>query len=158
MGNLIGNLTGFEGRISRQAWWIGVIVLIVVAIVLNFIVGAIMGGGGIMTLAQALDPAVLQRAAWQNLIISAIITYPYLALSFKRRHDRNNNGYDAAALIILSLLWSLVTALGIVTPVGTVGMVVGLIFLVLGIYVLVQLGFLKGTAGPNQYGPDPLGG
>jgi uncharacterized membrane protein YhaH (DUF805 family) len=28
----------------------------------------------------------------------------------------------------------------------------------LGLWILVQAGFLKGTAGPNQYGPDPLGG
>jgi len=27
-----------------------------------------------------------------------------------------------------------------------------------GLWLLIELGFLKGTAGPNQYGPDPLGG
>jgi uncharacterized membrane protein YhaH (DUF805 family) len=36
--------------------------------------------------------------------------------------------------------------------------VLGLVMLVYSIYMLVVLGFLKGTAGPNQYGPDPLGG
>ena len=25
----------------------------------------------------------------------------------------------------------------------------------LGLWVLIELGFMKGTAGPNQYGPDP---
>jgi uncharacterized membrane protein YhaH (DUF805 family) len=29
---------------------------------------------------------------------------------------------------------------------------------VFAIYLLVVLGFLRGTVGPNQYGPDPLGG
>ena len=28
---------------------------------------------------------------------------------------------------------------------------------VFGIYMLVQLGFLKGTPGANSYGADPLG-
>ena len=37
-------------------------------------------------------------------------------------------------------------------------LVVGIVFLVYAIYMLVQLGFLKGTPGPNSYGPDPLGG
>jgi uncharacterized membrane protein YhaH (DUF805 family) len=27
-----------------------------------------------------------------------------------------------------------------------------------GLYLLVVLGFLRGTAGPNQFGPDPVGG
>lgn len=34
----------------------------------------------------------------------------------------------------------------------------GIILLVYAIYLLVVLGFLKGTAGPNNYGPDPLQG
>ena len=28
---------------------------------------------------------------------------------------------------------------------------------IFGIYLLVQLGFLKGTQGANSYGADPLG-
>jgi uncharacterized membrane protein YhaH (DUF805 family) len=29
-------------------------------------------------------------------------------------------------------------------------------FTVLGVALLVELGFRRGTIGPNQYGPDPL--
>ncbi len=29
-------------------------------------------------------------------------------------------------------------------------------FTVLGLVLLVELGFRRGTVGPNQYGPDPL--
>ena len=76
----------------------------------------------------------------------------------KRRHDRNNNGYDAIGLIVFSLLWSLVQALGMVGSTNPIYMIVSIIFLIYAIYMLVQLGFLKGTAGPNNYGPDPLGG
>jgi uncharacterized membrane protein YhaH (DUF805 family) len=36
-------------------------------------------------------------------------------------------------------------ALAILTP-----------FAVLGLALLVELGFRRGTVGPNQYGPDPL--
>ena len=36
--------------------------------------------------------------------------------------------------------------------------ILGLIAGVLGIYLLVVMGFLRGTPGPNAYGPDPLGG
>jgi uncharacterized membrane protein YhaH (DUF805 family) len=34
--------------------------------------------------------------------------------------------------------------------------VLGLASLVISIWGLVELGFLRGTVGPNQYGPDPL--
>jgi uncharacterized membrane protein YhaH (DUF805 family) len=161
MNSLIGNFVGFDGRINRQKWWIGVVVLIVVAIVLNFILGAIMGGS-MLTLEQLTDPAVMQslaqKAGWQSLIIGLITAYPYIALSVNRRHDRNNKGYDAIGLIVFSLLWSLVQALGVVSAIGTGGMIISVIFLIYAIYILVQVGFLKGTAGPNTYGPDPLGG
>jgi uncharacterized membrane protein YhaH (DUF805 family) len=161
MNNLVGNFTGMDGRINRQAWWIGVIVLIIVAIILNFILGAIMGGG-MPSLEQLMDPAVMmayaQKQGWISLIIGLITAYPYIALSVKRRHDRNNSGYDAIGLIVFSLLWSLIQALGLFTATGGIGMVVSIIFLIYAIYMLVQLGFLKGTAGPNNYGPDPLGG
>jgi uncharacterized membrane protein YhaH (DUF805 family) len=161
MNNLVGNFTSMDGRIGRQAWWIGVIVLIVVAIVLNFILGAVMGGG-MPSLDQLADPNVMlayaQKQGWISLIIGLITAYPYICLSVKRRHDRNNNGYDAMGLIAFSLVWSLIQALGVVSAANGIGMVISIVFLIYAIYMLVQLGFLKGTAGPNNYGPDPLGG
>jgi uncharacterized membrane protein YhaH (DUF805 family) len=161
MNNLVGNFTSMDGRINRQAWWIGVVVLIIVAIVLNFILGAIMGGG-MPSLDQLTDPSAMmafaQKQGWISLIIGLITAYPYICLSVKRRHDRNNNGYDAIGLIVFSLLWSLVQALGMVNSTNPIYMIVSIIFLIYAIYMLVQLGFLKGTAGPNNYGPDPLGG
>ncbi|MNU10754.1 hypothetical protein D3C72_2580940 [compost metagenome] len=47
---------------------------------------------------------------------------------------------------------------GIVMPTPDMWMsVLYLLLGIFGIYMLVQLGFLKGTPGPNSYGPDPLG-
>jgi len=36
------------------------------------------------------------------------------------------------------------------------GFVLGLASFVISIWALVEIGFLRGTVGPNQYGPDPL--
>jgi uncharacterized membrane protein YhaH (DUF805 family) len=161
MGNLVANFTGMDGRINRQSWWIGVVVLIVVAIVLNLIIGAIFGGA-MPSLEQLMDPAFMaayaQKQGWIGLIIGLITAYPYIAISVKRRHDRDNNGYDAIGLIVFSLLWSLIQALGVMTASAGIGMVISIVFLIYAVYMLVQLGFLKGTAGPNAYGPDPLQG
>jgi uncharacterized membrane protein YhaH (DUF805 family) len=41
-------------------------------------------------------------------------------------------------------------------PTG-IGWVINLLSFVIGIWALVDLGILKGTAGPNRHGPDPLG-
>jgi uncharacterized membrane protein YhaH (DUF805 family) len=35
--------------------------------------------------------------------------------------------------------------------------IIGFATLVIAIWFLIELGFLRGTQGPNQYGPDPLG-
>jgi uncharacterized membrane protein YhaH (DUF805 family) len=37
-----------------------------------------------------------------------------------------------------------------------VRLILVLVCLSIGIWFFVELGFLRGTAGPNRYGPDPL--
>jgi uncharacterized membrane protein YhaH (DUF805 family) len=39
---------------------------------------------------------------------------------------------------------------------GAIGIVLLLASAALTIWALVEFGFLRGTAGPNHYGPDPL--
>lgn len=52
-----------------------------------------------------------------------------LALSVKRWHDRDKSGW-----------WILI----------------GFVPLIGGLWALIETGFLEGTKGENQYGPDPL--
>jgi uncharacterized membrane protein YhaH (DUF805 family) len=163
MNNMLSNFMGFDGRINRQKWWISIIILAVVGFILSWILGMVFGTGVVMNAAAlATDPAALasyiQKAAWVGVITSIILAYPYLAISIKRRHDRNNNGYDVMGLIALGIIFNLLTALGVVTSVGGIGQIIGVILGIYAIYALVVLGFLKGTPGANQYGPDPLGG
>ncbi len=54
-----------------------------------------------------------------------------LAISVKRWHDRDKSGW-----------WILI---GFVPIIG-------------GLWALIETGFLEGTKGDNQYGPDPLAG
>ena len=65
-----------------------------------------------------------------GLIYSIAAIYPSIALYAKRWHDRNKSAW-----------WILI----------------GLVPIIGGIWALVENGFLKGTDGPNSYGPDPLG-
>jgi uncharacterized membrane protein YhaH (DUF805 family) len=62
-------------------------------------------------------------------LIVLVMIWPGLAISIKRWHDRDKSGW-----------WILI----------------GLIPLVGPIWALIETGFLPGTEGTNQYGPDPL--
>jgi uncharacterized membrane protein YhaH (DUF805 family) len=64
------------------------------------------------------------------MIVSLVVIWPGLAINIKRWHDRDKSGW-----------WILISLIPFVGP----------------IWALVEVGFLPGTPGPNQYGPDPLG-
>ena len=156
MDNIKALLTTTDGRIGRQQWWIGIVVLIVISIVASIVLSILSFGNGTVM-------------AWFGVLINLALIWPSYCVGIKRRHDRDNNGTDLKILIAGSVLLNLLTATGIgssMTDMGGVMMPVpsiwlgalNLIFAIFAIYMLVQLGFLKGTAGPNNYGPDPLDG
>ena len=62
-------------------------------------------------------------------IVSLIMIYPTIMLYAKRWHDRNKSGW-----------WTLIS---LVPVIG-------------GLWMLIECGFLRGTEGPNRFGPDPL--
>ncbi len=65
-----------------------------------------------------------------QIIYLIFMSWPSVAVQAKRWHDRNK-----------SALWVLLFFVPIVGP----------------IWSLVESGFLPGTPGPNEFGPDPLG-
>jgi uncharacterized membrane protein YhaH (DUF805 family) len=180
MDNIVALYTTTDGRISRKSWWLGLIGIIVVNIIISLLIFPIVGLGGPSPQAvmdASADPAALsalingamQTSGWASLILFLIFAFPMYALHIKRRHDRDNNGLDAIIFIALTAVLLLSQALGLAYTMGDMGgvtvpvptmlySVLGVILFVYGIYMLVVLGFLKGTPGPNQYGPDPLGG
>lgn len=177
MNNLVKNYIGFEGRLNRQPFWISGIILAVISVILSFLILPILGlsvmpnisaGTTAADVAAAL-PDAMRRSGWVSLVMFLIFLYPSASICIKRRHDRNNSGLDVWIYFALAAINFLINALGIGASTATVGdvtlptpgpiaMVLGLIIGIYAIYLLVVLGFLKGTAGPNNYGPDPLQG
>jgi uncharacterized membrane protein YhaH (DUF805 family) len=177
MNNLLQNFMGFEGRLNRQPFWISGVILAVIGIVISFLILPIVGlsmmpnisaGTSAADVAATL-PDMMRRSGWISLVMFLIFLYPAAALCIKRRHDRNNSGLDVWIYFALGAINLLVNALGIGMSTMTVGdvtlptpgpisIVLGAIVGIYAIYLLVVLGFLKGTAGPNSYGPDPLQG
>jgi uncharacterized membrane protein YhaH (DUF805 family) len=187
MDNIVGLFTSTEGRISRKSWWLGTVILIIANIIIGFLILPLAGVSMMPNMAALVTPdgnvdptAIAQmatdaarRASWASLIIFVIFAYPIYALSIKRRHDKDNNGMDVIIYLAITAVLLLIQALGIgmdtmTVPLGeqTISVPVPAMWLslltfavgIFAIYLLVVLGFLKGTPGPNQYGPDPLGG
>jgi uncharacterized membrane protein YhaH (DUF805 family) len=171
---MLQNFLGFDGRIGRQSWWIGTIILVIVSIVLYFLLSAVMGTSfaDMMDPAKMNDPAFLESYmrsnAMQQLISLVILGYPVVALMGKRLNDRDRPSWMkwlfiapsvlAALLGLLGLDYSMADAGGgIMMPLPTtLGWLSSAFLIVVGIWALIELGFLRGTDGQNQYGPDPI--
>ena len=125
--------TSFEGRISRQPFWLSVLVLFIAQWVIMIVAGIVFGFSMMGGMDPTLDPEAAAAAAMSGMtpiiIISLLFLYPALAIYTKRWHDRGKSGW-----------WTLIL---LVPFIGF-------------IWFLVECGFLRGTEGPNQYGNDPL--
>jgi uncharacterized membrane protein YhaH (DUF805 family) len=75
------------------------------------------------------------------------------AVGVKRLHDRDKSGWW---ILLFYLAPSVLGSIANTSEQPLVGFVLGVGSFVISIWALVELGFLRGTVGPNRYGPDPL--
>jgi uncharacterized membrane protein YhaH (DUF805 family) len=133
-------LNSFHGRIGRQSFWIAMVALTVAELFAHAFAEAIQGDR-------------------LSAIVDLAFTYPEFAIAVKRGHDRN---MPLWLLIVFFSAGAVLDLLTVLEMTGTeedpsiVSLVIALAFTVMGLALLVELGFRKGTPGPNQYGPDPL--
>jgi uncharacterized membrane protein YhaH (DUF805 family) len=134
-------LNSFDGRISRQPFWIAMVL----------VVGA-----------EAAAHVVAQHLEGERLsaIVDLAFTYPEFAIAAKRGHDRNVPTWVPGLFFALGVLINLLIVMGVqVMDEQNAWLFYGLALPVslFGVAMLVDFGFRKGTPGPNRYGPDPLG-
>lgn len=130
----------FHGRIGRQAFWFALILTIV---------------------AQLAGQAIADQLQGDRLsaIVDLVFTYPQFAVTIKRAHDRNMPDWVLIAFFAANAFLDLLVVLdlaGTSEHPNLLSLAVAIPLTVVGIALLVELGFRKGTEGPNQYGPDPL--
>ena len=140
-----------EGRIPRLSFWIGMAILLAVELI-------VLAPAGVFRWDAATNPAPMWFRLLQFLV-SLVVAYPCYAVLVKRLHDRNSSGVLAQAAVALMLIsdfvnvfWPVEKADGITT----VGYIINAPLLLLVIALVIELGFRRGTAGPNRFGPDPL--
>ena len=143
-----------EGRIGRKQFWMGTLVLLAIGLLVTIPLV-------LFLYIQGLTSLLLFG------LIGLVFYYPTYCLYAKRRHDRNKSGLLVIIYLGLTLVNTLLSVLivpsdptaietGFDNPLFWVRPVVYLVSGVFALYLLVVCGFLKGTDGPNQYGPDPL--
>ena len=166
--SLLHQYFGFSGRLNRAKFWLLSILLVVFSIVAwivaflaaLFILGLNVADGSLPTpdepgkfVQMILDYLVAFLVLFAVMIA---IWVSYLAIGVKRLHDRDKSGWWIILFYIVPWIVGGVANTADKQGNDTLAGILALIGLVLVIWGLVVLGFLRGTRGPNRFGPDPL--
>ncbi|WP_029916639.1 DUF805 domain-containing protein [Caulobacter sp. UNC358MFTsu5.1] len=139
--NLLQKFFSFKGRLRRRDYWL-------CNLALGVAIGVIVFPLIIALKIQPEDPRF--QAA------TLVFLWPSIAILVKRIHDRDKTGWMAANYWVPSLVSMGLSFLSdpefamwkVFVDIGT-GMV--------GLWYLVEFGFMDGTQGKNAYGPSPKG-
>jgi uncharacterized membrane protein YhaH (DUF805 family) len=144
--------TSFGGRISRRPFWIGC--GIVAAVIFASELLAYVVEGEPLSSIKDLELAGGDRS---SSLVDLVFTYPQFALAVKRANDRDLSpsvvGLFFAINVALDLftLWN-----GAIDMDNSLNQIIVIPFALFLVILIVELGFRRGTDGPNRFGPDPL--
>lgn len=145
MEELFQFMFGASGRINRARYWRSVLIYIV---------------AGMMTAVIMFTAAEIAAPLFIFLVVVVLIPWMVWGASFttERLHDRNKSAWW---LVVFYVMPSVLAQIGDLLPLmGTAGTLLekalALAAFVLTIWGFIEIGFLRGTAGENSYGPDPL--
>jgi uncharacterized membrane protein YhaH (DUF805 family) len=134
-------LVSFEGRISRQPFWIAFLTV------------------AAMELTCHLSTYQFADGERLSAIVSLAFAYPEFAVFAKRGHDRNIPPRVIGAFFLLSVTMDFLVVIGLGgardAP-SALLVVLGVPWMLFAAALLIELGMRPGTVGPNRYGPDPL--
>jgi uncharacterized membrane protein YhaH (DUF805 family) len=141
--DLASLLLRFDGRINRAKYWLATLVYAIINLLLALF-------------DRVWDQSVGFAAL--SFVINIGVFVSGLAVGTKRLHDRDRSAWWLLLFYLLPsvlLVWILVDIeIGSNVTLRYVSLLLAL--LIIWIWQIVELGFLRGTIGPNAYGPDPL--
>jgi uncharacterized membrane protein YhaH (DUF805 family) len=133
----------FKGRINRgKYWFVGIANLLRFA---AFVLVAVAAHSGAL--------GVLAGLVGVPLFLSS------MAIGVKRLHDRNKSAWWLLLFYLMPPVLNIVrdALVRLHDPLPfTLAMVFWVVSVGISIWAVIELGCLRGTAGPNRYGPDPL--
>lgn len=157
-------LFSFKGRINRKPWWLASLGAGFTASLLSAILEALARSSGetiVNPVTHQFEPTGIFGLAIS--LIALANAWIAFALSVKRLHDRDRTGWWLLwqLLIILLAVFLTVVAFAVPKEQGAVWYALAgaavLVAFIISVWLFVQIGFLRGTQGPNRFGPDPLG-
>jgi uncharacterized membrane protein YhaH (DUF805 family) len=136
-------LFSFRGRLNRKPYWMTIIATMAIFVLL-------------LLLALSMIREHRFEFAAFTVVILLILYIPLvwigLAISAKRLHDRDKSAWW---LLVFYVLPGIFSTAG--NEMGDVGFILlHIISFAISVWAFVELGCLRGTPGPNRYGPDPL--
>ena len=145
MEDLFEFLFGASGRINRAKYWRSTLL---------FAVAGLMAAVILFTAAGIAAPFFI--------IMVVVVLIPWLLWGFsittERLHDRNKSAWWLVVFYLVpGALGQFAKAAWVAGAAGTVlHYILALASFALTIWGFVEIGCLRGTAGSNTYGPDPL--
>lgn len=137
---------GFDGRIGRRQWWLATIVLVSMSVGLSMLVNpmAWFGHG-------------ISRPNTADTLLSLSFLIPETAVNIKRFNDRGWPQFLPYGFSLAMVVFVLLDHFGrLSVEDSALAEHFVLAFMALVLVVVFDLGFLRGSRGPNRFGPDPL--
>ncbi len=144
-------LFSFSGRLNRAKYWLAFLIGATISAVCIGILAVLMNGLRMGVYGEA--PGGIMAVVAVMVIVLIVVFCSSLAIAFKRLHDRNKSG---VWLLLFWLAASVLNVIGQSMGANGAGAFVALVGVALAVWGFVEIGCLKGTTGPNDYGPDPI--
>jgi len=145
MEDLFEFLFGAGGRVGRAKYWRSVLIYI---------------GGRLMTAVILFTAAGIAAPLFVVMVVVVLVPWLLWRASFttRRLHDRDKSAWWLVVFYLLpGVLGQVANCAWFGGVAGTaLHSVLALAGFALTIWGFVEMGCLRGTAGPNSYGPDPL--
>jgi len=135
----------FKGRISRKSFWLGFLTLLIVALLLYGTLALLLGEAAFEVKDDVSQPTRLFKNIYW--LMGVLLYWPIFALIVKRLHDYGQGRAFAWLFLFFSVLYKIADLTG---PED-----VRMVTLAIFVTVLAMLGSVKGSSGPNEYGPAP---
>jgi uncharacterized membrane protein YhaH (DUF805 family) len=161
----------FQGRINRAKLWLFIPIMIGIYIV-YFMLFSVLFGSSIFAMLKggsaglAAGGASIGAGMLLTCILFIAILFASLALTVKRLHDRDKGAIWIVVFWLLPVIINVVVVMnrfaamsagdGTMSAANPAMSGLSLVSFAISIWAFVELYCLRGTAGDNRYGPDPL--
>ena len=158
-------LFGFSVRANRGKFWLAVVLWIIfwaIAVPVCVLAAIIILGLHLPDSSLPHDELIARYVSLAFDYLGLLIVFiaftvvswiSAFAVGVKRLHDRDKSGWW---ILLFYLAPSVLGSIANTSEQPLAGFILGVGSFVISIWALVELGFLRGTVGPNRYGPDPL--